>query len=219
MIDGTSCLIRNNTYLANMSATTMDPSSPNTEEQTWLTGLRNGNEEDLERIFHRFYRYLTVTAYQLIPDEGKAQDLVQDLFFSLWTKRANLSITGSLKAYLRKAVVNRCIDEIRRNKRQGTTSDEQLPYQAASQTGADALLETSDLQREINQAVDSLPERCRAVFSLSRFHDLSNKEIAAKLGISVKTVENQMTKALKLLRKALASHLPECLLLLFLLNR
>lgn len=197
----------------------MYPSPPNTEEQAWLTGLRNGNEDDLERIFRRFYRYLTVTAYQLIPDEEKAKDLVQDLFFSLWTKRGGLTVSGNLKAYLRKAIVNRCIDEIRRNKRQGTTSDEQLPYQPASQTGADAILEASDLQLEINRAVDSLPERCRAVFSLSRFHDLSNKEIAAKLGISIKTVENQMTKALKLLRKALASHLPEWLLVLILLNR
>ena len=202
-----------------MSAPTMEPSPPNTEEQTWLTGLRNGNEEDLERIFHRFYRYLTVTAYQLIPDEGKAQDLAQDLFFSLWTKRASLTVSGSLKAYLRKAIVNRCIDELRREKRRGGTSDEQLPYQAAAQTGADALLEVSELQQHINHAIDQLPERCRAVFALSRFHNLSNKEVAAKLDISVKTVENQMTKALRLLRQALVNHLPEWLLLFILLNQ
>jgi len=197
----------------------MEPSLPNVEEQTWLTGLRNGSEEDLERIFHRFYRYLTVVAYQLIPDEGKAQDMVQDLFFSLWTKRAKLTVSGSLKAYLRKAIVNRCIDELRREKRRGATSDELLPYQAASQTGADALLETSELQRHINHAIDQLPQRCRAVFALSRFHDLSNKEVAAKLDISVKTVENQMTKALKLLRQALVHHLPGWLLLFILFNR
>jgi len=202
-----------------MSAPTTIPSSPTAEEQTWLTGLRNDSEADLEQIFNRFYHYLTVTAYRLIPDQNKAEDLVQDLFFSLWTKRAELKVTGSLKAYLRKAVVNRCIDELRREKHRATTSDEQLPYQAATQTSADALLETSDLQKQINRAVDSLPERCRAVFSLSRFHDLSNKDIATKLDISIKTVENQMTKALKLLRLALANHLPEWLLLLFLLNR
>ncbi len=195
-----------------MSANSIESSSSNTEEQAWLTGLRNGKEEDLERIFHRFYRYLTVTAYKLIADEDKAQDLVQDLFFSLWTKRATLNVTGSLKAYLRKAIVNRCIDEIRRAKRRETTSDEQLPLRAASQNGADELLEVSDLQRQINLAVDQLPERCRAVFALSRFHDLSNKEIAAKLGISVKTVENQMTRALKFLRASLANHLPTWLL-------
>ncbi|MFK8163536.1 MAG: RNA polymerase sigma-70 factor [Lewinella sp.] len=201
-----------------MSTPTMEPTPPNVEEQAWLTGLRRGNEADLERIFHRFYRYLTVTAYQLIPDEDKAQDLVQDLFFSLWTKRADLSVKGSLKAYLRKAIVNRCIDELRREQRRGTTSDEQLPYQAASQTAADTLLETSDLQRLINHAIDQLPERCRAVFSLSRFHAMSNKDIAAKLGISVKTVENQMTKALKLLRGALANHVPQWLLGFVLFN-
>lgn len=181
------------------------------QEQQWLAGLRRGNEEDLEQIFNRYYRYLVVTAYQLLHDDNQAQDQVQDLFFGLWTKREQLKVDGSLKAYLRKAVVNRCIDELRRKKRKGTTSDEALPYQASHHANADSQMEAGELQQLINKAVDSLPDRCRAIFALSRFQQMSNREIATKLDISVKTVENQMTKALRHLRQALSAHLPEWL--------
>lgn len=186
------------------------------QEQQWLSGLRQGREEDLERIFNRYYRYLVVTAYQLLHDDDRAQDQVQELFFSLWTKREQLKVEGRLKAYLRKAVVNRCIDEIRREKRRGSASEEALPYQVSSLASADSQIEASELQQHINTAVDALPNRCRAIFALSRFQQLSNKEIAAQLGITVKTVENQMTKALRHLRQALSTHLPEWLIIFLL---
>ncbi len=202
--------------MTSQAAGTADPKA---EEQAWLLGLNAGREEDLERIFLRYHRYIVVTAYQLLHEDGRAQDLVQDLFFSLWTKRKDLRVDGSLKAYLRKAIVNRCIDEIRREKRFKTDDDSKLAtYSATTSSAADAKLHATELQQLINRAIDRLPDRCRTVFALSRFQQLSNKEIAQKLDISIKTVENQMTKALRQLRLAVAGHLPEWMILLLLFN-
>lgn len=199
-----------------MMGPSTEPLQQGEQEKAWLLGLRAGREEALEAIFNRYYRYLTVTGYQLVHDENRAQDIAQDLFFKLWTQRDTLAVTGSLKAYLRKAMVNRCIDHIRRQRRENNAPETSIPQRAAEQPNADDLMAAGELQQLINAAVDGLPPRCRVIFSLSRFHDLSNKEIAQKLDISVKTVENQMTKALKQLRMVLARHLPAWLIFLVL---
>ena len=171
-----------------------------TEEKKWLQLLLKDDEKALQLIFDRYYKYLVVTAYNLLGDDHRSKDLVQDVFFELWKKRENLNVHGSLKSYLRKAVINRCIDEIRRKKRSGTPEDIRNFEQPDQNTSPQQQLETQELQQVINRAIDSLPHRCREVFALSRLEGWSHKEIAEKLGISVKTIENQMTKALKIIR-------------------
>ena len=175
-----------------------------TEEKKWLQLLLKDDEKALQLIFDRYYKYLVVTAYNVLHDDHRSKDLVQDVFFDLWKRRENLKVQGSLKSYLRKAVVNRCIDETRRKKRSGTTEEIQDFNQPDQHISPQQQLETEELQQVINRAIDSLPGRCREVFALSRFEGFSHKEIAAKLDISVKTIENQMTKALKIIRAAVA---------------
>ena len=176
------------------------------EDKDWLAQLLQDDEKGLQSIFDRYYKYLVVTAFKVVNDDHQARDIVQDVFFDFWKKRAQHNINISLKAYLRRAVVNRSIDFLRKKKRIGT-SEEITDYNQPSNTASiQDILETNDLQSALHAAIDGLPERCRQVFSLSRFEDMSHKEIAAKLDISVKTIENQMTKALKILRKVLENY-------------
>lgn len=107
-----------------------------------------------------------------------------------------------MKAYLKRAAVNRTLNFIRDNKIT-FEGEEELPILKGKITGASAKMEADELQEMINRAIDGLPERCRMIFLLSRFEDMSYNEIAQKLDISVKTVENQISKALKILREVL----------------
>jgi RNA polymerase sigma-70 factor (ECF subfamily) len=176
-------------------------------EETVLAALNNGEEWALDNLFRAHYTYLCQAVFRVIGDRNLAEDLVQEVFYELWRKRATLTIQQSLRAYLKRAAVNRTLNYIR-DQRLIVDDESALPYDLASeQVGVVQQLEADELQEQIEAAISELPERCRLVFGLSRFEEMSNKEIAAHLDISVKTVENQMTKALRMLRKKLTPHL------------
>lgn len=176
-------------------------------EQQLLSALRFGNEAALRQIFDRHYPLLLTDIHRLIPDEGVCQDLAQELFVDLWNKRENLDIHTSLRAYLRRAAVNKTLNYIKARRR--SVFDDVDDWQHLADTSASDqeqrnLRET--LEDALYAAIDTLPEKCRLVFNLSRFEQRSHREIAEQLGISVKTIENQITKAMKTLREALARH-------------
>ncbi|MEL6922891.1 MAG: RNA polymerase sigma-70 factor, partial [Bacteroidota bacterium] len=176
------------------------------QEQEWLAGLNRGEDAAFRQIFDQYYKYLVVTAYNYVNDDAKAKDLTQDVFVELWKKRADIVITSSLKSYLRRSVINKALNWIKSQKR-FDFGDESLDQNwTSTETDAIRQLEGADLQAIIQTAIDGLPERCRTVFKLSRFENLSHKEIAAQLNISTKTIENQMTKALKIIRAAVEQH-------------
>ena len=188
-----------------MSAEPNQFSSDTTEEKQWLGMLVNGEEEGLSLIFNKYYKYLVITGFKIIHDDHRAKDIVQDVFFKLWENRAKLNIQSSLKSYLRKAVSNKCIDHIRKNKKIHWKEDLENSSIPDAYNSIIEEMEASELQKIINEAIQKLPNRCREVFSLSRFENMSHKEIAVELDISVKTIENQITKALKFIRKAVHS--------------
>lgn len=176
------------------------------DEQRILSLLQTDDEQAMEKIFNAYYPYLVKTAYHVLMDEHQAKDLVQDVLFNFWAKRESLQIENGLKSYLRKSVVNRSIDQIRRKKRFGV-AEEITDYNLSDNTvSKQELLETHDLQQVILAAIEQLPEKCKLIFTLSRFEDLSHNEIASQLDISKKTIENQMTKALKVVRKAVQQY-------------
>lgn len=176
------------------------------EEKEWLKSMKAGEELALQKIFKHYYKYLVVTGYNITGDNEKAKDLVQDVFFELWKKREQIEIQSSLKAYLRRAVVNRSLNYIKTQKR-FDFGDENFDAQTPDKTfSAQKNLEAQDLKSAINRAIDSLPTKCKTIFMLSRFEKLSHKEIAAKLDISTKTIENQITKALKIVRAAVEKY-------------
>ena len=186
------------------------------EEKEWLQALKAGKEIALQKIFNHYYKYLVVTGYNITGDNEKAKDLVQDVFYELWKKREQLDIQSSLKSYLRRAVVNRSLNYIKTQKRfdfGDENFDAQTPDQAVS---AQKILEGQDLKSALNNAINGLPAKCKAIFMLSRYEKLSHKEIASKLDISTKTIENQITKALKIVRLAVEKYDALGLLLLLL---
>jgi len=174
-----------------------------TEEKGWLDLLKSDDESAMEKIFQEYYKYLVVTSYNIIDDDAKAKDLVQDTFFDFWQKRNELSLDISLKAYLRRAVINKSIDEIRRRKKI-VFNDEIVDHAIESDAAAyHEEVDNSDLKAMMMKSIELLPEKCKVVFKLSRFEGFTHKEIASELGISTKTIENQITKALKSIRKTM----------------
>ena len=137
---------------------------------------------------------------------------MQDLFARLWEDRDQLQISSSLKAYLFTATKNRSLNHLQQEKRHTELQQlfvEQVEFSPAEEPEDDTHL----LQRRIREAIEALPPKCREVFELSRFEGMTYQEIADEMGIARKTVENQMGKALGLLREQLAAYLL-CLLLL-----
>ncbi|MBN8677431.1 MAG: RNA polymerase sigma-70 factor [Chitinophagales bacterium] len=176
-------------------------------EQQLLSALRFGHEDALRQIFNRHYPLLLSDIYRLVQDESTCEDLAQELFVDLWNKRESLDIHTSLRAYLRRAAVNKTLNYLKSQKRfQYEESDDLNNMADHSDRDIRQKESQESLEKVLHAAIDTLPEKCRLVFNLSRFEQLSHKEIAEKLGISVKTIENQITKAMKVLREALTQH-------------
>ena len=134
-------------------------------------------------------------------------------FLKFWRKREKIVITTSLKAYLRRAAVNKTLNYIRDQKVKPDGEDRLPPLESKS-VSINQQLEAAELKILIDRSIDQLPKRCRLVFVLSRFEDMSYQEIADKLDISIKTVENQISKALKYLRASLGPYISPIFLLL-----
>lgn len=161
----------------------------------------------IELLFRLYYGKVCQAVYKIIPKADITEDLAQEVFYELWRKKDQLFIQSSYLAYLRRAAINKALNYLRdqKIKLDDFTDVSQLKLSAPL---SDEQLNAKELQVVINQAVDLLPERCRLVFVLSRFEQMSYQEIADQMGISIKTVENQVSKALKLLRVALGPYLP-----------
>ena len=127
------------------------------------------------------------------------QDL-QEVFLQIWSKRDTLNINTNPLAYLKRAVINRSLNQIKSRKR--IVEESQMAEMQSSNTEATENLAAQDLEVVMKKALDTLPERCRMIFVMRRLEGISLKEIAQQLEISPKTVENQITKALKVLQKA-----------------
>ena len=178
-----------------------------------LALLLTDGELAIDLIFRKYYAFLCKSVYRIISDTQITEDLAQEVFYEVWKKRAQLKITTSLRAYLKRAALNKALNYIRDQK----IDFRNAPAKEELVSKTDSIIQelaAENLQAEINAAIDNLPERCRLVFVLSRFEEMSYRQIAEQLDVSMKTVENQISKALKSLRIALAEHLPMSLLVL-----
>lgn len=169
----------------------------------------------IEALFRTHYDELNRYAYSIIKDPESAEDIVQKLFIKLWEKRNELTITSNARAYLYQATYRAALNELEKLKRQGmhTPLNNVIAIGSTNETGE--TLSSKELEQQIETAIRSLPEKCEQVFRLSRTKEMSYKEISETLDISVKTVENHMGKALKLMRKALIDYLPVLLITLY----
>jgi RNA polymerase sigma-70 factor (ECF subfamily) len=162
--------------------------------------------ETIEHLFKAYYGMVCTTIYRLLKDKEKTEDVAQDLFAELWLKREQLHIHTSEAAYLRRMAVTRALNYIRDSRKHNwdTLDDPDSPLAGPSvMPDIVSRMEESELRFQLEKAIGQLPEKCRIIFLLSRTEELSYAEIAGQLGISAKTVENQIGKALKLLRLAI----------------
>ena len=172
-------------------------------DEAILAMMKSNPQRGFGMLFHAFYDEVCRHIYRYISNQSIVEDIAQELFAELWHKRDTLNITVSPGAYLHRMAVTRSLNYIRDNKKYLFETDDALKSRPSKMSSPFEELSAGELSVVITKAIDSLPERCRLVFMLSRFEDMSNAEIGKELNISVKTVENQMTKALKVLRNAL----------------
>lgn len=171
------------------------------------TSVDNYTNQAFEELFRTHYKALHAYANLILKDEDSAEEVVQNMFLKFWEKRELLQVETSMKAYLYKCVYNDSLNLLKHEK-------VKLKYQDFTKQTADHLsdsasakVELGELQIRLREALNVLPEQCRTIFQLSRFEELKYREIAEKLNISIKTVENQMGKALRLLRVELSDFL------------
>lgn len=185
-----------------------------TTEITCIEKIKSGDVSSFERLFKDYYSMLCNFAYGIVKDSDSAEELVQKLFCNLWEKREELNINTSIKSYLYTAVRNACLNTKKHLKVRMEYEKEYLYVNRSAQDESGMKLETKELRDQIETAISKLPEQCRQVFKLSRFEELKYREIAEVLNISIKTVENHMGKALKILREELKYLIVLLLLLL-----
>jgi len=160
-------------------------------------------QKGFENLFNRLYEGLCHSSYRIVQNEHTAEDIVQEIFCTLWKKKEELQI-DSYENYLFRSVYNASLNAIKKRDFHAFKEIEEETFQFPDLSiNPEQQLQLSETQERINKAIDNLPTACRAIFVLSRFESKSNKEIASELNLSIKTVENQMTKALRLLRQAL----------------
>lgn len=171
------------------------------------------SEQVFERLFKSHFREMCLLAVRYVKDMEISREIVQDTFMSLWEKRATVDPSKPVKAYIATTVRNKSLNYLRDHKKfdTGLLEIEQLYPEEHSEVSDPLVAE--EIRKKIRAATEALPEKCREVFLLNRNEQMKYHEIAEKLDISVKTVETQMSKALRHMR----DHLKEFLCLLLLL--
>ncbi len=167
-----------------------------------------------EEIFKSHYKRLHAYACSILKDETMAEEMVQQVFFKLWEKKERIQVQQSITAYLYRAVYNESINYLRHVKVKNAYQSH-ANYHSPKSENAAGRTNVKELETRIAETIQELPEQCRTIFQMSRFEELKYREIADQLGLSVKTVENQMGKALRILREKLAEFLPALLSFLF----
>lgn len=176
--------------------------------------FQRGNLKLFNQLFTDYYVNLCRFAYTFVKDTGISEEIVQELFVSLWEQHSKLKINTSIRSFLYTSVKNRSLNYIRNEKTRVHHEDEYSKEQTSKVTQIIDFCEREELSHLINQSVHELPDQCRIIFEMSRKNNLTYIEIARKLSISSKTVENQMGIALIKLRNKILPYLP-CVISLF----
>ena len=179
---------------------------PETEKKIF-DKISKDDIKSFEILFREYYTVLCNYANKMLNDMDSAEEIIQDLFYNIWDKRHEINVTSSVKSYLYRSVYNKSLLFIRH--KNVKTRYENYMKETESYYEPDVSEEyvAEELSQVINKTLEALPERSRKIFSLSRFEGLKYHEIAEKLSLSVKTIEANMGKALKLFRKNIKAYL------------
>jgi len=163
--------------------------------------LKSGNENAFKQLFDENYVRLVNLSFKIVEDIDDARECSQSVFVRLFENRETLEIRSNLKAYLNRSVINASINL--KNKKSKIISMDISKLDLLNNSEFKNLMEEAESEAKIWETINGLPEQCRRIFLMSRFEDTSNGEIASKLKISKRTVETQISKALKILRNNL----------------
>jgi RNA polymerase sigma-70 factor (ECF subfamily) len=168
--------------------------------------LKTDDKTALKQLFDAHYPAVCGAIHRLVGERGVTEDLAQQVFIRFWEKRHQITISTSPGAYLHRMAVNEALAWLRSRKNQ--QPEEVTPNTPFSpEASVEENFLHGELQEHIKRAIEALPPRCRTVFQLSRFEEMSYQEIADQMDISIKTVEHQMGKALRVLRERLKFYL------------
>lgn len=183
-----------------------------------ITKVKAGNEPAFRQLFDLYYKDLLKSAYIMLKDLDTAKEAVQLAFVGLWNNKENLDPQKSVKAYLGTATRTRALNLIKSKAHHSGVGDEPLVYQPAEHGDPERSLNRKEQAQQIKKAVDGLPPKCRNVFVLAKYEGHTHKEIAQMLDISPKTVEHQVARAMRLLRKSLNDFYYNSILWLFIIG-
>ncbi len=189
----------------------------NEKEQFGL--IKEGNIQAFESVFKSLYQPLCSYACALLKDPDESEEAVQQTFINIWEKKSQIEMTSSIKSYLYRSVKNECLNKIKHIKVRRMYQTEVEYTGEQSVDSSNELLISKELETGIVSAIGGLPEQCRIIFNMSRTDGKKYQEIADELGLSIKTVENQIGKALRILRGKLVDFLPSFILFITLLIR
>ncbi len=174
--------------------------------------INGGDKKSFEELFRKYYPSLCRFVFPFVKDISLSEEIVQEMFIKIWDKREKININTTVKSYLYKASRNTALNFIKQKKDNISLDNTKIQYKNSDKTD---IIEYKELEKQISEAIDSLPEKCREIFCLSRHEEMTYKQIADYLEISIKTVENQMGIALRKLRSYLKS-VSEHVIMLFL---
>ncbi|HEX3868678.1 MAG TPA: RNA polymerase sigma-70 factor [Gemmatimonadaceae bacterium] len=180
------------------------------DDGEWVARVHEGDRAAFEALVRHYSDRLCAFTYGTTHDVEATKELVQDLFLWVWRHRHEWDVRGSLTTYLYRSARNHALSYLRharleRRWQEGMASSGDREFERADPPRADEATDTAELSAAISRAIEALPERCRVVFRLNREHHLTYREIGETLGISVKTVEVHMGRALAALRSQLVA--------------
>lgn len=172
------------------------------QDRELLKLFQSDSEKAVETLFNIYYAALCKRVNRIINNSVMAEDIIQDVFYTFWEKRDKININTSIGSYLNRMALNAAFTYIRKVKNVNIIelNDQIATSQNNAEEGGDEKYMFHEMQTKICSIIESLPPKCKLIFTMSRHEEMSNRQIAEHLSISVKTVENQMTKALRIFR-------------------
>jgi RNA polymerase sigma-70 factor (ECF subfamily) len=185
----------------------LTPPTTQPEEDGWTEKIRAGDQSAFEALFRAFYPTLCALVARRIRSQESAEEIVQDVLLRVWERRATLDPEQSITRYLYRAARNQALNHVKHRNIVVRTRETVTAFLRPSQPAPEDDLRYQEIATAAEKAIGLLPERCREIFLLSRRGELSYREIATLLGISIKTVETQMGRALSSLRVRLLPYM------------
>ncbi|KIO76342.1 RNA polymerase sigma factor [Pedobacter lusitanus] len=189
------------------------------EEQELIAAVKAHDRKAFEKLYKQYYRQLFALAYRYVGQAPVAEEIVHDVFLTIWKMAGQLTVQSSIKSYLSRAVINSSLNFIKKEKTNHEKQNAYMVTESDDETEKEQNQRKESLLNSLENALAILPPKCREVMYLSRFGKLKQQEIAAQMNISIKTVKNHLTYGFQKLREQLEKQQQNLFLLLLILHK